>query len=138
MEAKTNLTRLDPAPAKSGGGTIVVKLGGLLLVVLVLVGIAAAAMPHVKVFGGAGTLRASFFALDATFPVGVSVGGLDRNNDGRGEIVVGDGPGLPGIVSGGTRPRSLVRLLDGLSLAELDRFFAFGPTFFGGVFVLGQ
>ena len=50
MEAKTNLTRLDPAPAKSGGGTIVVKLGGLLLVVLVLVGIAAAAMPHVKVW----------------------------------------------------------------------------------------
>jgi hypothetical protein len=55
----------------------------------------------------------------------VAVG--DVNGDGRLDLVVGAGPGgLP-----------LVASFDAVSLAALDSFFAFPPSFNGGVFVGG-
>ncbi|MBN9517594.1 VCBS repeat-containing protein [bacterium] len=50
--------------------------------------------PHVKVFDGrTGAEVASFFAYDASFQGGVSVGAADENGDGTPDIVTGAGPG---------------------------------------------
>jgi hypothetical protein len=51
----------------------------------------------------------------------------DRNNNGQGDLIVG----------AGSRQKPEVRILDGLSLAELDSFFAYGDKFKGGVWVAG-
>ncbi len=82
--------------------------------------------PRVQIFDGTGsTERAQFLAFDGGFPGGVRVGSVDRNRDGRADLVLGAGPGAG--------PH--VRVLSGDSLAALDSFFAFGQAFNGGVFV---
>ena len=82
--------------------------------------------PHVKVFDGkTGTLLYSFFAYSPTFTGGVRVASGDVNGDGFAEIITAAGP------TGGPH----VRVLSGANLAELQSFFAFAPTFTGGVFV---
>ena len=90
--------------------------------------------PHVKVFtiDTAGTVTEvnSFYAFDPTFAGGVSVATGDIDADGRAEVVVGAGPG------GGPHVRSfLVRpFLPAVQLpGPLGSFFAFAPTFTGGV-----
>jgi hypothetical protein len=81
---------------------------------------------HVKVFDGiTGNEAKSFFAFPG-FGGGVSLDALDRDNDGLTDIVAGAGPGAPG---------GHVKVFDGQSLALLDSFFAFDPSFGGGVFV---
>jgi hypothetical protein len=67
----------------------------------------------------------SFFALDAAFSGGVTVRAGDADGDGRADLTVGAGPG------GGPH----VKVLRGADLALLQSFFAFDPTFTGGVFV---
>lgn len=49
----------------------------------------------------------------------------DLTGDGTAQIVIGAGPG------GGPH----VRVLDGVTLAELDSFFAYSSGFLGGIFV---
>jgi hypothetical protein len=83
--------------------------------------------PHVEVFSGKdGSLLQSFFAYAPTFPGGVRVAAGDANGDGKADIVVGAGPG------GGPH----VQVFDGTNVAHvLQSFFAYTPSFTGGVYV---
>ncbi|MDX2131861.1 MAG: hypothetical protein SFY69_07405 [Planctomycetota bacterium] len=90
-----------------------------------------AAAPRVRVFanqfGTPGmTMIADFFAFeDANFRGGARVGAGDVNGDGAADVIVGAGAG------GGPR----VRVFDGQTLGVLDSFFAYDPSFTGGVHV---
>jgi fibronectin-binding autotransporter adhesin len=111
----------------------------------IIVGSAAPALPHVKVFSGADTtLLRSFFAFDAGSPGGVQVGagpfsfqvfapdlvtlpGVslasgDVNGDGRAEIVVGSGR------------QPVIRVFDGATGGQISGLTAF-PGFAAGVTV---
>jgi uncharacterized repeat protein (TIGR01451 family) len=104
----------------------------------VVVGAGPGGGPHVKVFDGAGLARggsaadtaianplASFYAYAPTFYGGISVAVVVRDGGGPLDLVTGAGPG--------GRPH--VKEFDGLLAAELDGFYAFDPTFLGGVYV---
>lgn len=80
--------------------------------------------PHVKVYSGnaAQGLLSEAFVYDASFIGGVYAAAGDTNGDGRAEVVVGGGAG--------TTQR--VRVLNGLTYAELYSFVAYGSTFTGG------
>jgi hypothetical protein len=102
----------------------------------IVAGADAGGGPHVRVFSGATGLQlpgviGSFFAYSPAFAGGVRVAAADINGDGRADIITGAGPG------GGPH----VRVFDGASGAELPTplgsFFAYAPTFSGGVFVAG-
>src|SRR5207248_442428 len=67
----------------------------------------------------------SFFAFDPSFTGGVSVRAGDVNGDGRADVVTGAGAG------GGPH----VQVFSGVDLSVLQSFFAFDPSFTGGVFV---
>lgn len=78
--------------------------------------------PHVRVVTASGEERGSFFAYPAAFPGGVDVAAGDIDGDGVAEIVTGAGPG------GGPH----VRVFSGTG-GGLHSFFAYAPTFGGGV-----
>src|SRR5262249_23602885 len=84
--------------------------------------------PHVKVFDTAsGALERSFFAFDPQLVGGVQVATVGFNTDHSDDVLLGAGPlGAP-----------QVRLLDFLTLAEVDNCFAFDPLCRGGVSVGG-
>jgi hypothetical protein len=86
--------------------------------------VGANANSHVKAFGADGTERLSFLAYPG-FAGPVHVGSVDADADGRFEIMTGAGPGAG--------PH--VKRFDGLTLAPVNSFFAFDPSFAGGVFV---
>jgi hypothetical protein len=76
------------------------------------------------VFDGAtGALIREFFAYDPSFRGGVRVAAGDFNADGLADIVTGAGPG------GGPH----VRVFNGATGALITEFFAFDPSFTGGV-----
>jgi hypothetical protein len=80
--------------------------------------------PAVAVFDGAtGQLVRTFFALEPAFTGGLSVAAGDVNLDGVADIIA--------AASAGGGPRVVV--FDGKTGAELRTFFAFEPTFTGGV-----
>jgi lysophospholipase L1-like esterase len=80
--------------------------------------------PHVKVFDGpTGQELESYFAYSATFAGGVSVAVGDVDGDGRTDVITGAGAG------GGPN----VRVFDGATEAMVGSFFAFDPSFGGGV-----
>ncbi|MCS6851622.1 MAG: hypothetical protein NZ700_10700, partial [Gemmataceae bacterium] len=80
--------------------------------------------PHIKVYNGVNlSLMYSFFAYAPTFTGGVFVAAGDVNNDGYADIITGPGQG------GG--PHVLV--FSGKDLSVLYSFFAYAPTFGGGV-----
>jgi uncharacterized repeat protein (TIGR01451 family) len=82
--------------------------------------------PQVGVFDGrTGAVMTSFFAYDPGFRGGVNVAAGDVNGDGVPDVVTGAGAG------GGPR----VEAFDVRTGAELLSFFAYDPTFLGGVFV---
>ena len=86
--------------------------------------------PHVKVFDGVTGQQltgaiGSFFAFDSSFTGGVFVAAGDVNGDGIADIIVGAGAG------GGPH----VRVFSGTDGSVLDNFFAYAPTFHGGVSV---
>ena len=79
-----------------------------------------------RVFSGANLSElASFFAYDPAFGGGVNVAAGDVDGDGLADIITGAGAG------GGPH----VRAFSGADLSELASFFAFDPTFAGGVSV---
>lgn len=82
--------------------------------------------PHVRVFDGATLAEIhGFFAYDPGFTGGVTVAAGDLNGDGKADIITGAGAG------GGPH----VRAFNGVDLSPLASFFAYGPSFRGGVFV---
>jgi hypothetical protein len=105
----------------------------------IVTGAGAGGGPHVRVFSGKdGSVIADFFAYDPAFRGGVSVAVGDVTGDGTPDIVTGPGPG------GGSQ----VLVIDGTKLHDRDpatgqiqaaavagSFFAFDPSFLGGVFV---
>jgi hypothetical protein len=94
----------------------------------IVTGVDAEFAPHVKVFSGAtGAELRSFFAFDPGFTGGVRVAAGDVNNDGFSDIITGAGAG------GGAH----VKVFSGANGSELRSFFAYGPSFTGGVFVGG-
>ena len=100
-------------PAVAGAGTIVTGLG-------------PGATPTVGVYDSATSSPvATFFAYAASFTGGVRVAVGDVNGDGVPDIVTGAGPGAA----------SHVKVFDGKTGAEIRSFFAFGPSFAGGVYV---
>jgi hypothetical protein len=85
--------------------------------------------PHVKVFsaGSSGfTETRDFIPYGAGFQGGVRVAVGDVNGDGIADIITGAGAGAVG---------GHVKVFDGQSGAEIRSFFAFDPTFKGGVSV---
>jgi fibronectin-binding autotransporter adhesin len=84
--------------------------------------------PHVKVFSGSsGAELRSFFAFDAGFTGGVRVATGDVNGDDFADVITGAG------AAGGGH----VKVFSGATGAELRSFFAYGPSFTGGVYVGG-
>jgi hypothetical protein len=83
-------------------------------------------VPHVKVFSGANLSEIrSFFAYAPSFTGGVRVASGDINGDGRADIITGAGPG--------GSPE--VKIFNGLDNSVIGDFFAFNPSFAGGVYV---
>lgn len=80
--------------------------------------------PLVKVFDNNGSQLAAFYAYDPGFRGGIDVAAADIDNDGRAEIITAPGPG------GG--PHIKIFKLDGTVVRE---FFAYDPSFRGGVFI---
>jgi hypothetical protein len=68
----------------------------------------------------------SFAGLEPIYTGGMRVGAVDRDGDGKAEILVGAGPSAAG-------PR--VKVFDGLLQAQIDAFFAFAQSYPFGVFV---
>jgi hypothetical protein len=92
----------------------------------IITGADAGGGPHVKVFSGVdGSLLASFYAYDPSFHGGVRVAAADINNDGFADIITGAGAG------GGPH----VKVFSGKTGAVLQSFYAYQPTFSGGVYV---
>lgn len=101
----------------------------------VVTGAGSGGGPHVRAFSGNGLGElASFFAYDPAFTGGVRVAAGDFNNDGTDEIVTAAGPG------GGPHVRVFGRDLLGAAVPYAgggvsNSFYAYAPTFAGGVFV---
>jgi photosystem II stability/assembly factor-like uncharacterized protein len=93
----------------------------------IVTGAGAGGGPHVKVFDArTGAVLQSFFAYDPNYLGGVRVGSLeDITGNLQAEIITGPSQG------GGPH----VRLIDSQTLARAGDFFAFDPSFLGGVFV---
>lgn len=85
--------------------------------------------PHVRVFdGGSNQLLRSFLAFSSGFNGGVRVAAGDVDGDSKADIINGAGPG------GGPH----IRVLDSQAQTTLHSFFAFSPSFNGGLFVAGS
>lgn len=81
--------------------------------------------PHVMVFSGAnGSVLQSYYAYSARFNGGIFVAAGDFNNDGYADVVTGAnaGGGPHVVVVSGKNPRT-----------QLASFFAYAPSFTGGV-----
>jgi hypothetical protein len=82
--------------------------------------------PHIRAFSGVdGTPILNFFAFEPSFRGGANVAVGDVYGDGANELVIGAGDG------GGPR----VRVLDPQTLTVTADFFAYEPSFRGGVYV---
>jgi hypothetical protein len=92
----------------------------------IVVGNGNGGSPQVSVYDGAnGSLVGSFLAYGAGFTGGVRVATGDVNGDGVPDVVTGAGPGGDPVV----------KVFDGVSGVLIRSFFAFDPSFTGGVFV---
>jgi streptogramin lyase len=93
----------------------------------IVVGAGASGGPEVRVYSGANPaiLLRDFFAYDTTFTGGVRVAVADVDGDGFGDIITA--PGVSGAPD--------MRVFDFATLIRLDEFFAYDPSFLGGVFV---
>jgi hypothetical protein len=92
----------------------------------IITGAGSGGGPHVRVFSGHdGSLLQSFFAYAPNFFGGVTVAAGDVNGDGKADIITGAGAG------GGPH----VKVFSGADGSVLQSFFAYAPTFLGGVSV---
>lgn len=90
----------------------------------IITGAGAGGGPHVKAFSGVNLGEThSFFAYDSGFQGGVNVAAGDVNGDGISDWVTGTGGAST----------AHVKVFSGGSGAELSSFFAFPPSFLGGV-----
>ncbi len=90
----------------------------------IITGAGPGAGPHVKVFDGSTLVEIqSYFAYDAGFTGGVNVTVADLSGEGRPDIITGPG------VGGGPN----VNAFDGTTGALVVSFFAYDPSFGGGV-----
>jgi hypothetical protein len=92
---------------------------------LTAVGAGPGGGPAVQVYNADGTPRFAFYAYDQSFTGGVRVAVGDANGDGTDDIITAAGPG------GGPH----VKVFDGVTGKELWGFYAYDPSFTGGVFV---
>ena len=91
-----------------------------------LVGAGPGGGPRVTVFSGLnGAIILDFFAFESTFTGGVNLAAGLIDGDSNYDIIVGAGAG------GGPR----IKVLSGANLAVIQDFFAYDPTFLGGVYV---
>jgi hypothetical protein len=81
--------------------------------------------PRVWLYNADGSLRSTFLAYGAGFTGGVQVATADLNGDGVLDVVTAAGPG------GGPH----IKIFDGATGAVIGSFFAYSPTFTGGVSV---
>jgi hypothetical protein len=79
----------------------------------------------VRVFDGRTGSQTGGLVAYPGFAGAVPVGAVDADGNGHEELLTGVGPGAG--------PH--VKLFDGQSLALLDSFYAFDPSFTGGIFV---
>ena len=109
--------RVDPAPTPPPPG---------LPSRVIVTGAGAGGGPHVKVFD-AFTEREvySFFAYDPAYSGGVRVATGDVDADGVPDVITGTGPG----------GAAHIKVFSGRDLSLLASFFAFDPSFVGGVSV---
>ena len=111
-------------PAFTGGVSVAVGDVNRDGVPDVIVGAGPGGGPHVRVFSGRdGTPLLNFFAYDPAFTGGVNVAAGDLTGDGVADVVTGSGAG------GGPN----VRVFDGTTGAQVSSFFAYDPSFRGGV-----
>lgn len=98
----------------------------------IIVGADQGGGPHIKIFDGkTGAMLASFMAFDPDFLGGVRVAAGDVEGIGRADVVVGAGPG------GGPHVR-VYTLVNGAMVplgGPNGSYFAYDPSFVGGVFV---
>ncbi|HUY91416.1 MAG TPA: DUF4214 domain-containing protein [Pirellulales bacterium] len=95
----------------------------------IIVGAGAGGEPRVSVFDGTGAPLQTFLAFDPGFHGGVRVAAADVTGSGRYDIVAAEGPGP------GSLPQ--VRAFDGVSLDQIDQFFAFAADDRDGMFLAG-
>lgn len=91
----------------------------------VITGAGVGGGPHIRVFQRGGQVVQSYFAFDSSLRGGAFVASAELDQDGAADVVTGAGPG------GGPH----VRAFSGRTNAELASFFAFEPSFSGGVTV---
>ncbi len=89
----------------------------------IIVGAGAGGGPNISVFNGNGNAVNSFFAYNPNFDDGVTVASGDLSGNGLDDIIVGSGSG------GGPE----VRVFSGQNNSVLDDYFAYNPSFSGGV-----
>jgi PKD repeat protein len=90
----------------------------------IIIGAGAGALPQINVYNGkTGQLMESFWAFGGAFHGGVNVAAGDLTGSGFADIVVGAGPG------GGPQ----ITVYSGRGLSILANFYAFVPSFRGGV-----
>ena len=122
----TGTRTLDAFPGFLGGMSVTLGDVNGDGVADVIAGAGPGGGPHVRVFSGTDlTELANFYAFDPAFGGGVRVAAGDVDGDGLADIIAGAGPG------GGPH----VRVFSGGNLSELASFYAYDPTFTGGVTV---
>jgi hypothetical protein len=90
----------------------------------IVTGTGVGGSPNVKVFDGkTGAVLRSFYAYEDSFRGGVNVAAGDVTGDGRADVITGTG------VGGGPR----VQVFDGVTGAQVWNYFAYDPSFRGGV-----
>lgn len=108
----------------SGINVAAADIGGQDGVSEVVVGVNGGTIgPVVRVLTWSGAIVSSFYAFDPSYTGGINVAAGDMNGDGSAEVVASLRAGNP----------PAVRVLNGLTGAMLNSFYAYSPSFLGGV-----